>query len=323
MYDVLRQAEAEGWLADLVGGARASNPGNPDLLAFAQLLNLAPAVVATKAGREPAVLTTRPEFERIVRESNRMQDIAQWRARMGEIEGRVCRVEINRRPLGTGFLLGPDVLITNYHVAEELAGVGGSTPPGQFVARFDYKVLPGATVPAPGIEVGLAAADHVIDCSRPSRWDTIADPQGALPAANELDYALLRLARPVGDEPIGGPAEPGAPARGWIELPSAPYTFAAGGTLIIVQHPDAAPLAFAIDTDAVLTAHATRVRYATNTQPGSSGSPVFNSDWDLVALHHSGDHAFFPEYNEGIPVAAIRNLLEQRNLLGELGAPTL
>ncbi len=30
------------------------------------------------------------------------------------------------------------------------------------------------------------------------------------------------------------------------------------------------------------------VHYRTDTSPGSSGSPVFNDQWEIVALHHSG-----------------------------------
>ncbi len=30
-----------------------------------------------------------------------------------------------------------------------------------------------------------------------------------------------------------------------------------------------------------------RVRYTTDTEPGSSGSPVFNNRWDLIAIHHA------------------------------------
>ena len=48
------------------------------------------------------------------------------------------------------------------------------------------------------------------------------------------------------------------------------------------------PLKLAPDTEAVLSVNAngTRVRYANNTEPGSSGSPVFDINWNLVALHH-------------------------------------
>jgi V8-like Glu-specific endopeptidase len=30
------------------------------------------------------------------------------------------------------------------------------------------------------------------------------------------------------------------------------------------------------------------IQYTTTTIPGSSGSPVFNDDFDVVAIHHSG-----------------------------------
>jgi endonuclease G len=63
----------------------------------------------------------------------------------------------------------------------------------------------------------------------------------------------------------------------------------------------------------------TRVRYVADTMHGSSGSPVFNRNWEIVALHHSG-RPHPPEsvaelgkrwwkgkfrVNEGVPVRAI------------------
>jgi V8-like Glu-specific endopeptidase len=54
------------------------------------------------------------------------------------------------------------------------------------------------------------------------------------------------------------------------------------------------------------------LRYTTNTQPGSSGSPVFDFEWNLVALHHLGDPAFdklTAEFNQGIPANAIRRMI--------------
>jgi hypothetical protein len=80
-------------------------------------------------------------------------------------------------------------------------------------------------------------------------------------------------------------------------------------------------LKLALDTEAVIGVNdsGTRVRYRTNTDEGSSGSPCFDDRWNLVALHHAGDPKFaplyHPEYNQGIPFAAIRALLEQRNKL--------
>jgi V8-like Glu-specific endopeptidase len=69
------------------------------------------------------------------------------------------------------------------------------------------------------------------------------------------------------------------------------------------------------------------VTYKTNTEAGSSGSPCFNANWDLVALHHSGDPNFDPghkpTYNEGIPFSAIANLLHERGHTDKLGEQQL
>lgn len=54
------------------------------------------------------------------------------------------------------------------------------------------------------------------------------------------------------------------------------------------------------------------VHYRTPTDPGSSGSPVFNSNWEVVALHHGGSFTTprlhgggVYEANEGISLQAI------------------
>jgi len=70
---------------------------------------------------------------------------------------------------------------------------------------------------------------------------------------------------------------------------------------------------------------ADRVHYLADTQPGSSGSPVLNRYWEVVALHHSGG-AHPPQkasnnlqkvlkglykFNEGIPIRAILPKIER------------
>lgn len=61
------------------------------------------------------------------------------------------------------------------------------------------------------------------------------------------------------------------------------------------------------------------VHYRTPTDPGSSGSPVFNAQWEVIALHHAGSIATprlhgegCYEANEGIALAAIRAGLRER-----------
>ena len=82
----------------------------------------------------------------------------------------------------------------------------------------------------------------------------------------------------------------------------------------------------AVDSSGVLgqNGNKTRVRYTTTTQPGSSGSPCFSADWQLVALHHSGDPKYAEtkqaDFNQGIPMTAIRALLADRGLAGAFGS---
>jgi hypothetical protein len=146
--------------------------------------------------------------------------------------------------------------------------------------------------------------------------------------ADNLDYALIRLKDAVGEDRLDAGADPLSGAkRGFIEMPQeGPHGLAHGSSLFILQHPRGDPLKLAIDSKSVLGLYdnGTRVRYTTNTEAGSSGSPCFTPNWELVALHHSGDPDFDPEhkptYNEGIPIAVIVSLIAQHGLANTLGA---
>lgn len=56
----------------------------------------------------------------------------------------------------------------------------------------------------------------------------------------------------------------------------------------VIGHPMGGGLAFSIDDNLLLDHDNTRIHYRAPTEPGSSGSPVFNRDWDLIGLHHFG-----------------------------------
>lgn len=324
VFEVIRVAEAEGWTAQLLAAARESNPGNPSLLAFAQQFGLAPANAPSGAA-----------LERIIRETNSFLDVTRWRTQLGEIEGRVCRIEIGNSyhmVYGTGFLLGPDLVITNYHVMESViageqskAAAGVKATHNDVVLRFDYKRLADGSTLYMGTEHRLADKDWLVDSSPPSPVDYQPEPKATLPRPDELDYALMRLAKPAGEESIGGHEEPGSTRRGWIEVPSEHPPLVPNSAMYILQHPKGDPLQLALETKAIrnVNVNGTRVTYRTNTMKGSSGSPCFNHNWQLIALHHTGDPDFDPahkpEYNEGIPMTAIMALLKKRQLSNVIG----
>lgn len=295
VFDVIQRAELESWTAALLGGALASAPHNGLLLKFAQTVGAAPATV---------------ELERIIRAQNAAFDPAPWLARLAERLGQVCCIEQEGRwpaAIGTGFLVAPDVVMTNYHVAQ--AWIAGTVAPAKMRLRFDYKRVGTDVALHPGTLYRLAPEQWLIDASPPG-----ADR--AEPAATELDYALLLLDSAAGHDPIGGPTahDPNTPPRGWIRLPAAEDGFPSDSSLFILGHPVGDSLKLALETQAVigLNAAGTRVRYRTNTQGGSSGSPCFDHNWHLLALHHAGDPAQQPLYNQGIPLAAIRRLWQTR-----------
>jgi hypothetical protein len=247
---LIEDAEMAGYTMQLLNAARQSQPGNEKLLAFAQQFNLSAAT---------------PEQERIVRETLRFLPITQWRARLGEVEVQVCRVETGTS-FGTGILVGPDLVMTNYHVVADV--LTGQNPASNVVFRFDYRQLADGTTLNAGTTFRLHDSDWRVDDSPYS----FEDP-------DNLDYALLRLASSPGKMPVN-PSEPSGQLRGWFKVPTGSLSLKSGDPLHIVQHPAGKPLQLALDTQAVIgpTGNGTRVRYRTNTEPGSSGSPCCDAN---------------------------------------------
>jgi hypothetical protein len=316
--DVVVYFDKRSTIPDLVTNARLVRPDDADLITFIEQHNGNPKL----PGNTPAA----SQLERTIRESNSMLNVRGWTKRLATVQNQVCRVEIpidgEPKPVfGTGFLIAPDVVITNYHVVEYL--IDGTAKPAGVGLRFDYALLEDGATPDPGTVYRLAA-DWLIDASPYSPLDDEEHPASD-PLPDQLDYALLRLASRVGDAKVGAALNNMATfqPRGWIKTPTTAYPFAPQSALYIMQHPEGDPLKLALDTDAVIgvNGNATRVRYKTNTERGSSGSPCFDANWNLVALHHGGDpnYKHKAQFNQGIPFAQIVELLKQRGKAGALG----
>lgn len=68
-----------------------------------------------------------------------------------------------------------------------------------------------------------------------------------------------------------------------------------GSYVNIIQHPGGEYKQIGLYHNIVNFVSDDKIRYFTDTLPGSSGSPVFDSQWNVVALHHSG--GYFPVKN--------------------------
>lgn len=298
MFDVIQMAEAEGWTDDLIRKAVAYRPGNPALKLFwAQYQGSAQREV------ERAAATQGLQLERVVSALNGFQDVRAWRQRLQEVTARVCRIELYgpATPVGTGFLVGDDLVLTNHHVFTRLWR--GDAVPSDVIVRFDHYYEPDGLALSPGTEHRLHA-DWCVASSPPSPLDSQPEALDA-PGVDALDYALVRLAKPAAKDIIEGNERGRLPyRRGAVELREKMG-------VIIVQHPGGKPMKLAIDSEALLPLRPgnTRVRYRTSTEAGSSGSPVFSMAWELFALHHSGNPEQDARYNEGIPLDTIRDQL--------------
>ena len=83
----------------------------------------------------------------------------------------------------------------------------------------------------------------------------------------------------------------------------------------IIQHPSGGPKQIALYHNVVAYMDETIVDYYTDTLPGSSGSPVMDSSWRLVAVHRDGGGLPDPEgtgtvyRNRGTHVSRLKNAL--------------
>ncbi|MCB0138661.1 MAG: trypsin-like peptidase domain-containing protein [Caldilineaceae bacterium] len=80
----------------------------------------------------------------------------------------------------------------------------------------------------------------------------------------------------------------GDPNAKWGALPLASVSPAKDDWVNIIQHPAGGPKQIALYDNLIVYVDENRVQYLTDTLPGSSGSPCFDSNWNVIALHHSG-----------------------------------
>ena len=227
------------------------------------------------------------------KEGEPYQDVLAFRASLSKREAAVCRVE-TPTAYGTGALIGPDLVLTNHHVIASDLDQSGKLI-GKIHCLFDFKqsatgyTTPGARV---AVTTVLAHSPYAPEDVNPPAINTALD---------KLDYALLKIERRIGDEPIVD----GGDIRGFVPIPEPTRSIGMSEGLLILQHPKAKPMK--IDIGAVTWSGATRLRHSVNTQGGSSGSPIFDSGLNLVAVHHAGHDwpgAEYP-YNQGVPIALI------------------
>ena len=76
----------------------------------------------------------------------------------------------------------------------------------------------------------------------------------------------------------------------WGEIPISEQELSIDERVSIIQHPGGKDKQIGMHNNFVKYVDENVIHYLTDTLPGSSGSPVFNSDWELVGLHNRGGY---------------------------------
>ncbi|MBY0234455.1 MAG: serine protease, partial [Burkholderiaceae bacterium] len=172
----------------------------------------------------------------------------------------VGRVSIRGRTgspigFGTGFMVGPRLLMTNNHVLTDAALAGDS------VVEFDYFVRAD----------GSPSTIKVFNLQPELFFKTDAELDFSLVAVAEVSASGTHLA-----------------AHGWNQLIPEEGKAIIGQWVNIIQHPNGEPKQLVLRNNEIVDTPDRFVTYKTDTSPGSSGSPVYNDQWEVVALHHAG-----------------------------------
>jgi V8-like Glu-specific endopeptidase len=233
----------------------------------------------------------------------------------------VCRVEVNHpngnTSTGTGFLISPNQVMTNYHVVQKVLDEPDYLK--KVVCRFDFETQTDSTELSSGTVFEVDAQQPIELYSEYCDYDVKGEANLQLEcAADKLDFAIINLAQAAGNLPFGVHSETSntGVARGWIPLKTmANDVVAENNTLIILQHPAKSALKMAIGLNKLIgvSPQKRRVRYEINTLNGSSGSPVFNTNFEVVALHNMGDPSYIPTFNQGVVMNRIIEFLNKKN----------
>ncbi|WFF73420.1 DNA/RNA non-specific endonuclease [Proteiniclasticum sp. QWL-01] len=220
----------------------------------------------------------------------------------------VCRISVKGpggRVLGygTGFMVSPTLLLTNNHVLNTAETAQFSL--AEFNYEDDEQFMPRQSVSYRLDPGRFFLTDEALD------FTLVAVQESSNTVCPLSDFGCLKL----------------LPFAGKI---------LEGEYVSIIQHPQGGQKAVTVRENQVRFLSEDFIHYVTDTEPGSSGSPVFNDQWIVVALHHAGVPD--PEdpskwiANEGVRISSIFQRLaagadelgpDARALLQELLGGTL
>jgi endonuclease G len=267
--------------------------------------------IAVTAGAEAAVrqLTEVVEIERIVGPANFLP--VHFLEEGAILQRAVARVVMKSGAAwASGFMVSPNLFLTNNHVIPTAAFA--ATVEAQFMFQFN---LDGSAAAIDTFQFNAAsvfrtnaALDYTLIRMQPKLRLVFRASESMLDEAvmdDEADLPVLPV-KPGLIKPIVIRWERPGNKYGIVRLPTS-STYAVGQHLNIIQHPAGRRKEVALQDNTITGVFPNVLRYTTDTEGGSSGSPVFNNAWDLVSLHHAGGDFVGGAWlnNEGIRIDRI------------------
>jgi|SRR5579859_5061095 len=209
-------------------------------------------------------------------------------------EGRKQVMGANGKPwvmVGTAWLVAPQLLITNHHV------INARISEENDASHEDW-----------AMQSAGAVAEFDYDTEETERITKVKITSVVAEDKN-LDYALLQLE--------SDPQRAALKLRGQrIQVDATTYL-----PVNIIQHPRGKAKRVAFRNNLVTASDADTIRYFTDTDFGSSGSPVCDDRWRVVALHRGAKYVQDVKYqgkstayvNFGSQICAVLEQLKQNN----------
>lgn len=169
----------------------------------------------------------------------------------------------HRTAFATGFMVSPEIMMTNHHVFPVNDVAGFVAMADDATIEFNYE-----------FDVSGKLGEPVVHALDPSTFlHTFKDLDLALVAVRSLDTSGRHRLN----------------EQGYLVLNGDLGKAGTGDSATIIQHPDGQEKQIALRSNEVIdNSLADVIVYKSDTAQGSSGAPVFNSEWQVIALHSAG-----------------------------------